>query len=509
MTDDRQEPLVASREILRRLLRTDFPSFLHRCFQELVPGEEFRDNWHHELIAHNLERVRQGACPRLIITLPPRNLKSIQVTVALVAWVLGHNPSARVMCVSYSQELSEKHARDRLTLLRAPWYQEIFPGTRLKAKKPAAHHFETTAGGACFATSIGGVVTGMGADVIIIDDPLKPEEALSEVVRKRCNEFVENTLASRLNDKLTGKMILVMQRLHEDDLVGCLLEKGGWTHINLPAIAEQDEHFEIQTLNGSKIVGRKEGEALHPAREPLEVLHALHQDLGEYNFAGQYQQRPAPFGGGLIKQRWLRYYDPSEKPSELDHILQSWDTATKATELSDYSVCLTIGVKDGRFYFLDVLRERMDYPELKKAVRQQIARFRPNKIIIEDCASGTQLVQELTREGQWNISAVKPEGDKKMRLYAQTSPFENGLVLLPRMAPWLDAFVDELLVFPNGRYNDQVDALSQALAFLSDQLREPAFLIFMRKQYEELERQKQVDEKKPGPWRDRYGRPKV
>src|SRR5207244_1349132 len=194
-----------------------------------------------------------------------------------------------------------------------------------------------------------------------------------------------------------------MQRLHEDDLVGHVLEQTQ-EHgdlLRLPAIAEEDETHLIRSPLGTRTVERRRGEALHPEREPLQVLERLRRTLGEYNFAGQYQQAPAPLGGGMIKQQWFRFYEPGQEPAKFDLIFQSWDTANKSTELSDFSVCTTWGIKNKRVYLLHVIRKRLDYPNLKRAVREQAQRFRPTNILIEDKASGTQLIQELIQDGTY------------------------------------------------------------------------------------------------------------
>jgi predicted phage terminase large subunit-like protein len=285
------------------------------------------------------------------------------------------------------------------------------------------------------ATSVGGVLTGRGGDFLIIDDPLKPDDALSEAGRKAVIEWYDNTFLSRLNNKETGVIIIVMQRLHQDDLVGHVLERGDWEVLNFAAIAEGDECYEIETLLGAQRFIRRAGEALHPQRESLESLNRTRQDIGEYNFQSQYQQAPTPMGGAMIKTDWLAYYD--ELPNSFIYILQSWDTANKSGELNDYSVCTTWGVRDNKFYLLNVFRRRLEYPDLKRAVWEQARKYPFPRVLIEDKGSGTQLIQELKREGLIYIRGYEPPSgmDKIMRLFAQSPQFESGKVLLPRNAP--------------------------------------------------------------------------
>jgi predicted phage terminase large subunit-like protein len=358
---------------------------------------------------------------------------------------------------------SAKLACDSKSLLMAEWYQDLFPGTRIAMRRSAAHDFMTTQKGVRLATSIGGSLTGRGADFIIIDDPLKPDEALSEVQRKSVNNWYDNTLISRLNDKRTGCIILIMQRLHEDDLVGHVLEQNGWRLLKFPAIAEEDETHVIETPYGTKKFRRSMGEPLHPEREPLEVLAKLREIQGEYNFAGQYQQAPAPLRGGMVKVEWFKTYTEVQLPTSFEMVFQSWDTANKPTELSDYSVCTTWGIKEKHVYLPNVFRKRLGYPELKRAVREQAGAFNPQMIVIEDKGSGTQLIQELVDEGMHSIKRCEPKMDKVMRLSTVTSTIENGFVHLPEKAPWLAEYLHELSTFPKGKNDDQADSTSQAL----------------------------------------------
>jgi phage terminase large subunit-like protein len=244
---------------------------------------------------------------------------------------------------------------------------------------------------------------------------------MSESRRLACNEWFDGTLYSRLNDKTKGAIVIVMQRLHEDDLVGHLLKREGWEIVSFPAIAEVDERHLVETAFGRKEFLRRTGEALHSTRESLEALAQIRSTIGEYNFAGQYQQTPAPAGGGMVKETWLRRYRPEDLPSSFDQVIQSWDTANKPTELADYSVCTTWGLKGPNFYLLNVLRKKLEYPDLKRAVIEQSRRFNPTAILIEDKASGTQLIQELIEAGLSRVTRYKPDGDKIMRLHAQTA----------------------------------------------------------------------------------------
>jgi len=449
---------MLTRAEFRVVLQHDFMAFAHHAFVRLNPQTRLLLAPYLEIIAEKLEACRRGHIRRLVIVLPPRSLKSHMASIAFPAWCLGHNPGLEIICASYGQELAETFARDCRLVMMSPWYQALF-GTRL-ADRQAVHDFATTAQGRRIATSVGGVLTGRGADLIILDDPLKPEQALSETERKRVNEWYDHTLLSRLNNKTTGCIVIIMQRLHQDDLIGHVLEQEHWEVLRFPAIAEEDETHLIESPLGNRVYRRQAGTALHPEREPLPVLEKMRRSIGEYNFASQYQQNPMPLGGAMVRTKWLRHYNPDELPEKFDEIVQSWDCANKSTELSDYSACTTWGVFDDRYYLLDVYRERLDYPDLKRKARELAELHRVDTVLIEDKASGTQLIQELKREGVWAVQPFSPPAgtDKIMRLYAQTALFENGRVLLPRKAAWLLDYVGELISFPGSKYDDQVDS---------------------------------------------------
>jgi predicted phage terminase large subunit-like protein len=291
---------------------------------------------------------------------------------------------------------------------------------------------------------------------------------LSETRRTSVNQWYDNTLLSRLNDKETGVIIIVMQRLHQDDLVGHVLDQGAWEVLAFPAIAEEDESHLIEDAFGRRRFMRKTGEAIQPERESLQTLKTIRQSIGEYNFSSQYQQDPTPLEGAMVKTDWLRYYDVNSRPSRFSLVLDSWDSANKSGELNDYSVGTTWGAYNNHYYLLDVFRRRLNYPDLKRAVIDHAGLHKADKILIEDKGSGTQLIQELEKEFLFGVRPYEPPPgtDKIMRLHAQTALFESGRVLLPISAPWLDEYVRELTSFPGGKYDDQVDSTTQALDYM-------------------------------------------
>src|SRR5262245_61242631 len=345
------------------ILRHDLCAFTHRSFLELNPGEEFLSNWHIERMASKLEEVRRGRCKRLIINVPPRHLKSLLASVAFPAWLLGHEPSKQILSVTYAQDLSDNLARKSRTLMTNPFYEGLFD-TRLAKGRESVSDFETTEGGNRFSTSMGGVLTGRGADIIVIDDPLKADDALSEPRRRSVNEWFDNTLRSRLNRQEKGTIIIVMQRLHADDLVAHVQQHESWDVLSFPAIAEQDETYDFLTPYGRRRIHRSAGEILQPALLSQTRLESQRRGMTEYNFAAQYQQDPQPASGNIVKWDWLKYFEPGDLPKQFHQIFQSWDTANKDTEISNFSVCTTWGLKDRRrLFLLDVYRHKLEFPD--------------------------------------------------------------------------------------------------------------------------------------------------
>ena len=274
-----------------------------------------------------------------------------------------------------------------------------------------------------------------------------------------------------------------------DDLVGHVKEKGDWEIINLPAIAEEAQTFHYRSIRGPKTVHRKIGDVLHPERESLETLMQIRDNIGEYPFTGQYQQAPVPLGGGLIKNEWIHSYEPHELPSSFELLVQSWDTASKTNQFSDYSVCVTLGLKNKMIYVLDLWRGRVDFPALKTQAIVKAHQFKPHHILVEDASSGIQLVQELKHQQIYSVKPIRPEKDKITRIFAQTAVFESGRVKFPVEAPWLRDCIHELTTFPFDKFDDQVDALGQGLTFMRDRLDEPGIFGYMRQEVEKLKQQ--------------------
>jgi predicted phage terminase large subunit-like protein len=449
-------------DLVDAILRTDLYSFTQAAFPIVAAQGQFLRNWHVEAMTYALERVRRSEISRLIITVPPRSLKSICASVVFPAFALGHDPTRKFIAVSYSQGLAEKHGNDCRALMRSALYQGLFR-TCISPAKDTQSEFATTVGGSRLATSVGGTLTGRGGNFIILDDPLKPQDACSQPARDNLVQWYSNTLLSRLDNKVEDAIVVVMQRLHVDDFVAYLLDQGGWMHLNLPAMAETQQRI---ALGPRRIHVRQPGDVLHPERESRATLDELKGEMGSMDFNAQYQQCPVPEGGNLIDWNWFPLDDHPPVRELKDKTIVSWDTAMSAKELSSYSACVVIQVRGETVFVLDVVRERLEYPDLRRKVIELHRQWRnwtnDYALLIENKGSGMALIQDLEREHIHAI-AVEPKGDKVIRMNAQTARVEAGSVFLPQRAPWLDEFRQELLAFPASRHTDQIDAFSQAL----------------------------------------------
>lgn len=448
-------------DLFHRILRDDLMSFVRATFHTLEPGTSFADNWHIHVITRALERVASGECKRLIINVPPRSMKSITVTVAFSAWLLGRYPAKRIMAISHSNDLSFKLGADTRTVMESRFFAEAFPECRIAGATRSK--INTTGRGYRMAASVNSGILGHGADLIIIDDPINGlEAALSQAERNRTKESWDSTISTRLNNKRTGQVVIIMQRLHEDDLVGHVLQQDDWEVIAIPAIAEEDQSFDMGLAG---LYHRKCGDLLHPEREPQEVLDRQRRTLGSMNYSAQYQQKPIPAGGNVIHREWLRFYD--DLPDTFERVVVSWDTASTVGETSDWSVGTVWGAIGTDYYLIDLIRGRWESPDLRRKIIETTKRYDAHATLMEETALGQSLTQDINRTTRMRAMLMRPRFDKQARLLAQAARFEAGQVHLPRQAPWLSNYINELLAFPSGKHDDQVDSTSQALRYLT------------------------------------------
>ncbi|MDR2078065.1 MAG: phage terminase large subunit [Rickettsiales bacterium] len=444
----------------RYIYSTSFRHFLERSFYLVNPGSKYLHNWHIDAICEALREVHSGNARRLIINIPPRYLKSFCVSVAFPAWILGNNPEKRIIVASYSEKLAIKHSLDCRMIMQSPWFRGIFQECIFSLEQNEKYKFSTTKNGYRFATSVGGTLTGEGGDILIVDDPHSPQQVMSSNYRQKVLDWYGNTFSSRLNDKKHGVIIVVMQRLHSGDLTGQLLEKGGWLHLSLPALFEEKTTVKI----GNFIRNVEGGEFLFPERESSKEIEKIKLDMGSYFFNAQYQQKPMAEGSGMLREEWLHEFTEDRK---FGGIYLSFDTAIKSGTNNDPTVCTVWGEQENKYYLLDVFRKWLEYPELKRSSIELLNRWKPNYVLIEDKASGQSLIQDLRRSYGYNIIPVKATRDKITRFAAVTPLFEGGAVFLKKNDAWLFDYKYEILNFPRGVHDDQVDSTSQFLDWIS------------------------------------------
>ena len=473
-------------EIQAERSRRSLSYYTKQAWTVIEPGTEYLHNWHVDAISEHLTAVSQGQIKRLLINMPPRYMKSISVSVMWPTWSWIERPSSRWIFASYSQSLSTKHSVDRRTMVQSDWYRQNWGAAfRLTGDQNIKTEYQNDKRGVMVATSVGGTATGKGGDFIIVDDPHNPKEAQSDVQREAAITFFDQTLSTRLDNKKNGAIVVVMQRLHERDLSGHIMERGGYEHLCLPAEAEKKTviHFPISL----KEIVRKEGDLLWPEREGPEEVAAQKIAMGSYAYAGQYQQRPAPAEGGILKRYWWRFWSyPGQKlppvtlkgadgalinieavplPEKFDKQAQSWDMAFKDTKHSAYVVGQAWASIKADRYLLDQVRDKMDFPATVIAVKRFAEKW-PHAIAkwVEDKANGSAVIATLKREIS-GLIPINPEGGKEARAHAVSAQIESGNVFLPHpaIAPWVWDFIEECAAFPNGQYADQVDSMSQAL----------------------------------------------
>lgn len=431
----------------RREARRSLLAFVLYTFASYARAE------HLEKIADKLEAIERGDVRRLMIFMPPRHGKSELATRRFPAWYLGRNPDRQVISASYGQELATDFGRDVRDVVSSAEFHALFPGVDLREDSAAAHHWQTSKGGIYIAAGVGSPITGRGADLAIIDDPIKNrEEASSETYRERVWRWYTSTLYTRLMP--SASLVVIQTRWHEDDLAGRLLaaqDTGGdkWEVLEMPALDSS-------------------GNALWPDRYSAADLAKIKSAIGSYEFGAQYQQRPSPEEGGQLKRGWWKFYDAL--PAKFDEVIQSWDCAFKETKTSDFVVGQAWGKIGGEYYLLPGwVRDRMDFPATCKAIEMLSAKVPEARAkLIEDKANGSAVIDTLKRRVS-GLIPVEPEGGKEARVAAISPLAEAGNVYLPdpSLEPRVMDFVEECAAFPFGANDDQVDCASQALIRLS------------------------------------------
>lgn len=405
--------------------------------------------------------IAAGRIKRLIVSMPPRHGKSELVSRYFPAWYLGTFPDKRIILVSYEADFAATWGRKARDLLEE--HGPSLFGIRVSGKSSAANRWDIEGHeGGMVTAGVNGPITGKGADIGIIDDPVKnDQEAMSVTYQERTYEWYKSTFRTRI--QRDGAIILIMTRWHENDLAGKLLaaqeEEGEkWEVVSLPAIAEDNDPL-----------GREFGQPLCPDLFSKDALESIKKAVGSYWWAALYQQRPSPAEGGIFKRNWWQYY--RRVPDRFDEIIQSWDMTFKDTKTADFVVGQVWGRKGADKYLLDQVRDRMDFPATIQAVRTLSAKWPQARVkLVEDKANGPAVIATLKKEIS-GLIPVEPQGSKESRAWAVSAEVEAGNVYLPdpSIAPWVHDFIEECAAFPNGANDDQVDAMSQALMRLNKQ----------------------------------------
>jgi predicted phage terminase large subunit-like protein len=450
--------------------RTDLLTFSQTMFHA-VKGANLKHNWHQDTICEALEKVVIGKIKRLIINVPPRSGKTELAVKNFIAWCMGNFPDSEFIHASYSKRLASANTYAIRALMQDETYQKIFAHTMLAGDSKAKDEFRTAQGGIVYATGAEGTITGYGAGkmrdtfggAIVIDDPHKAGEGNSDTMRQNVLDWFQTTMESRKNSPDTP-IIVIMQRLHEDDLSGFLLNGGNgehWDNIVIPALDENDESF-------------------WPEQFRTEDLHRQRVS-NSYVFAGQMMQTPAPTGGGVFKSDWWKYYDTLPY---LKHRMVYADTAMKTGQENDYSVfqCWGLGL-DGKAYLIDQIRGKWEAPQLLAQAKAFWAKHKPvldnsnlRQMKVEDKASGTGLIQQLKQDGI-PVSGIQRNKDKVTRAYDSAPMVEAGMVMLPQNAPFLSDYLAEISVFPVGKHDDQVDPTMDAIQDLLVAKKKPGIVL--------------------------------
>lgn len=411
----------------------------------------YEPSWHHRVLAEKLTGLMHGECDRLMVLMPPRHGKSELASVRFPAWFLGHFPEKRVIATSYSARLAEIFARKVRDIVSGGMFKVLFPKSGLGNGSKSVIRWETAAGGAYACAGVGGSITGMGGDLIIIDDPFKnQEEADSPVYRDKVWEWYQSTLFTRVEKG--GKILVILTRWHEDDLAGRLLEqnRSEWDVVCFPAVAEEDEEY------------RSIGDPLWAEKYGSDALRRIETTVGSRVWNALYQQRPAPASGVIFRREWWRYYD--ELPADIDSMFQSWDMTFKDSAGADYVVGQVWAVRGAERYLVDMVRGRMDFMSALTALRNLSEKYpKAAAKYIEDKANGPAVISALKGTVQ-GLIAVNPQGSKTARANAVTPLIEAGNVFLRRGTEAAQLLTEEAAYFPTGKHDDMVDAMTQALS---------------------------------------------
>ena len=439
--------LKLGEEKKKKLAQKDFLSFVKQIWPEFIEGE------HHKVIADKFNKLASGEIKRLIVNMPPRHTKSEFASTLLPAWMIGNTPKLKIIQTTHTGELAVRFGRKAKTLIDSPEYQDIFK-TRLREDSQAAGRWETAQGGEYFAAGVGGAITGRGADLLIIDDPHSEQDAMNMSALERAYEWYTSGPRQRLQPG--GKIVCVMTRWNTKDLTGVLLKNQSepksdqWDLVEFPAIMPS-------------------GDPVWPGYWKLDELESVKASLSVGKWNAQWMQNPTSEEGAIIKREWWQHWDKDELPA-LDHVIQSYDTAFMKKETADFSAITTWGIfrenEDSapQMILLDAMKERLEFPELRRVAKEQYDYWQPETVLVEAKASGLPLTYELRNMGIPVVNYTPSRGnDKHTRVNSVAPLFESGKIWAPTDKQFAQEVMEECAAFPYGDHDDLVDSMTQAV----------------------------------------------
>jgi len=425
----------------------NFLNFTKHIWPEFIEGE------HHKIIASKFDKLAKGEIKRLIVNMPPRHTKSEFASTLLPAWMIGREPKLKIIQTTHTGELAVRFGRKAKTLIDSPEYQEIFQ-TRLREDSQAAGRWETAQGGEYFAAGVGGAITGRGADLLIIDDPHSEQDAMNMGALERAYEWYTSGPRQRLQPG--GKIVCVMTRWNTKDLTGILLKNQSepksdqWDIVEFPAIMPS-------------------GKPVWPEYWKLDELESVKASLSLGKWNAQWMQNPTSEEGAILKREWWKDWDKEHMP-KLEHVIQSYDTAFMKKETADYSAITTWGIfrhnEDGppQLLLLDAIKERYEFPELRRVAKEQYDYWQPETVLVEAKASGLPLTYELRNMGIPVVNYTPSRGnDKHTRVNSVAPLFESGNIWAPLSKQFAQEVIEECAAFPYGDHDDLVDSTTQAV----------------------------------------------
>jgi predicted phage terminase large subunit-like protein len=470
---------AAEQEKAKRLLNTpletldkmlcekNLAEFLKQMWPSIDP-HPYVHGWHIDAICEHMQAVVNGDIQRILINIPPRHMKSIGIAVGLPAWAWIHKPTLQFLYSSYASSLSIRDGIKCRRVIDSPLYQARW-GEKysLTSDQNTKIRFDNNKGGYRLSTSVDGMTTGEGGDIVVIDDANNVKEAESDTMRNSTNQWFDEVMQTRLNNPQTGAIVVIQQRTHAKDLSGHILDKYGKDYYHLLLPAEYEKGVKCRGFGGWTDPRKAEGDLLWPERFRKQEIDKLKIALGVYAAAGQLQQRPSPRSGGMIPLNQFRRYKTPPAKEAILRLSLVFDTASKENELNDFSVCETWAETSWGYYLLNIWRKKVAFPELLRTAKSLCELECPHEVVIEDKASGIALIQCLRdpREGiKIPVIAVDPGAfSKVVRMENEATAIEAGLVYIPEVASWLPAFEDECTQFPMGEHDDQIDPMSMFL----------------------------------------------